>query len=87
MAARDFSKVGADDLMDPLLTQPELQSLGGSEDALRDMLMRERAERLEAQEQAKRLGQKLERLAVELESERRKSAGLRAKLRREPWLS
>ena len=73
--------------MDPLLTEPELQSLGGSEDALRALLMRERTQRLEAQEQAKQLQQKLERLAADLESERHKTARLRAKLRREPWLS
>ena len=84
---QEILKVGADELMDLLLAEPDLASLDGSEDALRALLMRERAERLEGKEQSKQLQQKLERLAAELESERQKNARLRAKLRREPWLS
>jgi hypothetical protein len=82
------SKAGADGLMDPLLTQElEIRALDGSERTLRAMLGRERAERIEAQEKAEQLERKLQRLEADLDRERRRSAGLRAKLLQEPQVS
>ena len=48
--------------MDPLLTELELAALDGREHALRAMVERERAERIEAQEKAKRLERELKLL-------------------------
>ena len=82
------SKSGADGLMDPLLTQElEFRALDGSERTLRAMLGRERAERIEAQEKAEQLERKLQRLRVDLDLERRRSAELRAELLQEPRVS
>ncbi len=74
--------------MDPLLTEElELTALEGSERTLRAMLGRERAERIEAQEKAKQLERKLQRLGADLDRERRRSAGLRARLLQKPRVS
>jgi hypothetical protein len=82
------SKAGADGIMDSLLTQElEIRALDGNERTLRAMLGRERAERTEAQEKAERLERKLQRLRADLDRERRRSAGLRAKLLQEPRVS
>ncbi len=67
-------KVGADalmdPLMDPLLTDLELAPLDGREHALRAMVERERAQRIEAQERAKRLERKLKLLDAGRDPER-----------------
>jgi hypothetical protein len=55
-----------DPLMDPLLTEPELASRDGREHALRAMVERERAERIEAQERAKRAQERAKRLERKL---------------------
>jgi hypothetical protein len=74
--------------MDPLLTEElELTTLDGSERTLRAMLGRERAERIEAQEKAKQLERKLQRLGADLDRERRRSAGMRARLLQKPRVS
>jgi hypothetical protein len=74
--------------MDPLLTEElELTALDENERTLRAMLGREREERIEAQEKAEQLERKLQRLGTELDRERRKSAGLRARLLQEPRVS
>ena len=51
-----------DPLMDSLLKELELANLEGREHALRAMVERERAERIEAQEKAKQLEQELKLL-------------------------
>ena len=53
-----------DPLMDPLLKEWELATLDGREHALRAMIERERAQRIEAQERAKRLERKLKLLGA-----------------------
>jgi hypothetical protein len=81
-------RAGVDGLMDPLLTEElELTTLDGSERTLRAMLGRERAERIEAQEKAKQLERKLQRLGADLDRERRRSAGMRARLLQKPRVS
>jgi hypothetical protein len=73
-------KVGADalmdPLMDPLLTDLELAPLDGREHALRAMVERERAQRIEAQERAKRLERKLKLLDAERDPERHRPASV-----------
>ena len=82
------SKAGVDGLVDPLLTEElELTALDENERTLRAMLGRERAERIEAQEKAEQLERKLQRLGADLDRERRRSAGLRAKHLQEPRVS
>ena len=51
-----------DPLMDPLLKELELATLDDREHALRAMIERERAQRIEAQEKAKRLERELQLL-------------------------
>jgi hypothetical protein len=64
-----------DPLMDPLLTELELAPRDGREHALRAMVERERAERIKAQERAKRLERKLKLLdADRRDRERQRSA-------------
>jgi len=69
--------------MDSLLTEFELMIWDGSEGALRAMLGRERAERIEAQEKAERLERELKQLVAELEHERQRSGELEAKILRD----
>lgn len=67
--------------MDSLLTELELPIFfDGSERALRAMLGRERAGRIEAQEKAERLERELGRLVADLERERQRLAELGAKI-------
>jgi hypothetical protein len=73
--------------MDSPLTEIELMIWDGSERALRAMLGRERAERIEAQEKVERLERELERLVADLERERQRFAELGAKILREPGFS
>jgi hypothetical protein len=74
--------------MDYLLTESELMIFdGGSERTLRAMLGREFAERIEAQEKAKRLERDLERVVADLERERQRIAELETKILREPRVS
>ena len=62
-----------------LTTDFEPMIFDQSERALRAMLGRERAERIEAQEKAEWLERKLKRLVADLERERQRSAELQAK--------
>lgn len=66
--------------MDSLLTQFEMMTFDWSERALRAMLGRECAERIEAQEKVEQLEQELKRLMADLERERQRSAELEAKI-------
>ena len=62
-----------DPLMDPLLKELELATLEDREHALRAMVERERAQRIEAQEKAKQLERKLKLLGAERDRERQRS--------------
>jgi hypothetical protein len=63
-----------DPLTDPLLTELELAPLDRREQALRAMVERERAQRIEAQERARHLEHKLKLLEAERDTERRRGA-------------
>jgi hypothetical protein len=63
-----------DPLTDPLLTELELATLEDREHALRAMVERERAQRIEAQERAKQLERKLKLLGAERDREHQRSA-------------
>jgi len=73
--------------MDSLLTEYELMVLDGSERALRAMLGRERAERIEAQEKIERLERELKRLMADLERERQRFVEVGAKILQGPLFS
>ena len=66
-----------DPRMDPLLTELELATLDGREHALRAMVERERAQRIEAQEKAKRLERKVKLLEAARDRECQRSASFR----------